>query len=74
MQLAFAFLAEVADHTSYGKLLALGIDFDRLVTDTLPARLQCAVVSKLRASADEAEQSHPFTLDSGRSVRRIATH
>jgi hypothetical protein len=63
MELAFAFLAEKAEHSEAKQLWVAAADFDRLTALALPAKSQFCIVLKLRISPEDLGRRHTVRFE-----------
>jgi hypothetical protein len=62
MELKFAFLCDSADMTAAGNLFAVGIDFDQILVEAVPAIGNISVVAKVTADPNEVSDSHTISI------------
>jgi hypothetical protein len=65
-EVAFAFLANVAELLVDGRLVVIGPDIEGLNCSQIPIGVQLAFVAKLIFAAEEVSQSHTITIECAR--------
>jgi len=62
-EVAFAFLANVAELLMDGRLVVIGPDIDGFMCSQIPIGAQLSFVAKLIFAAEEVSQSHTFSIE-----------